>query len=58
MKEYKVIRVVNYWSASRFLKQLEETLNKKVKEGWIVDETKIVHSNLAYIVLSKLKNAY
>jgi len=58
MKEYKVIKVVNNWSSNKFVKQLEETLNKKSREGWTVEETKVVNSIMAYVILSKRKGDY
>ena len=57
MKEYKVIKITNYWSSEKLGIEVEQTLNRKTKEGWSLEKVQFLNG-YAYIVFSKGKQAW
>ncbi len=54
MKEYKVVKITNYWSPEKLGIEVEKTLNRRAKEGWSLEKVQFL-SGYAYIVFSKGK---
>lgn len=53
-KQFKVVKVSNYWSAEKFRAEVEENLNNLSKQGWHLESIDYVSgSYFAMIVVSK-----
>ena len=53
-KQYKVVKVINHWSAEKFRKQVEDELNMLSKQGWELESVNMISGTYhAMITVSK-----